>query len=545
MIRSIEITNFGGIENAKFDCGKFNIFQGLSDQGKSTFLQGLQWCILGGNDEHIIRNGTNTAEVILYSDNGSRIERRLTRGGTNKCFVFGKGDVAMPKPQDVLNKLFNPLLFSPSKMVEMSAKELNSFISEAIGKRIKFTPEQIKFYKLEELDLSEDPIDIINKYYKTLYDSRTEINRNVKNMSAKIGNTPLQKVTKEEVDLTDKLLLEKQIKLSEALEHNAKIDISKKNQIVKDNTKQMVEKLEKEISDAETIGNLEEIEKELKTKQETLNTNKSKHETNRRTYDSISQVISKLDGEIICPLHASIVCKTDLTSSKNDMEKQQVELKESILSLFTVITLTETDVNDLQKKLDIVKNIKQKKLELERAKSILEQFNIFDGEVIETDALKTEVSSLQEKLSKMKLSLELSSVSGLDDLKKRQDELDAQVKNVDDLIKNKIPDMLKISIKGVNVTKDGVFYNELPLYRQADSVKLRLCTAILKDLYPSANLYCLDGLEKIDQENLTKYIDRFIGNNDGVQYFGTLVGKIVQCHPKCKVFTVSKFQLVK
>lgn len=544
MIKSVSIQNFGGIETARFDCGKFNVFQGDSDNGKSTFLQALQWCIVGGNDEYLIRNGSNTAEVVLFSDNGSRIERRLTRGGTNKLFVYNRGDVAMPKPQEIINKLYNPVLFDPSSMVRMSSKELNSFVSDSIGKRIKFKPEEIKFYKLEELDLSEDPIEVINKHYKSLFEKRTEVNRNVKNMAAKMGSVPSTKVTKEEVEETDKLLLQKQIELNKALEHNAKIDISKKNQLVKDTTKQNINTLQEEINAAEIVGNLEDVENTLKEKRETLNKNKNVYDNNKKTYDTIATTLTKLDGNITCPLHPSIVCKTDLTSYKKEMETQQIELKKNIKSIFEVIQVLEKDVNDLEKKLDIAKNMKSKKLELERAKSVLQQFEIFEGEVIETESLKTDVSNLQEKLSKMKLAMELSAVSGLDDLKKRQQELDDDVKSIDDLIKNKIPDMLKIGIKGIVLNKDGIFYNELPLYRLADSIKLRLCTAILKDLYPTANLYCLDGLEKIDKENLIKTIERFIKNDDVIQYFGTLVGNININNSKCKVFDVNKFQLV-
>jgi len=330
MIKSVSIQNFGGIETARFDCGKFNVFQGDSDNGKSTFLQALQWCIVGGNDEYLIRNGSNTAEVVLFSDNGSRIERRLTRGGTNKLFVYNRGDVAMPKPQEIINKLYNPVLFDPSSMVRMSSKELNSFVSDSIGKRIKFKPEEIKFYKLEELDLSEDPIEVINKHYKSLFEKRTEVNRNVKNMAAKMGSVPSTKVTKEEVEETDKLLLQKQIELNKALEHNAKIDISKKNQLVKDTTKQNINTLQEEINAAEIVGNLEDVENTLKEKRETINKNKNVYDNNKKTYDTIATTLTKLDGNITCPLHPSIVCKTDLTSYKKEMETQQIELKKNI-----------------------------------------------------------------------------------------------------------------------------------------------------------------------------------------------------------------------
>ena len=144
-----------------------------------------------------------------------------------------------------------------------------------------------------------------------------------------------------------------------------------------------------------------------------------------------------------------------------------------------------------------------------------------------------------------KITLELGKVSGLDDLKKRQEQIDTQVKNVDDLLKNVIPNMLTLNIKGVTLSKEGVFFQGLPLRRLGDSLKLRLCTAILKDLFPKANLFCLDRLECIDDSSLQKYIDTFTKMNDNIQYFSSYVGTVKDLNnPKAKLFTVENFKVL-
>jgi len=93
--------------------------------------------------------------------------------------------------------------------------------------------------------------------------------------------------------------------------------------------------------------------------------------------------------------------------------------------------------------------------------------------------------------------------------------------------------------------KDGLFFRGMPLYRLGDSVKLRLCTAILKDIFPNANLFSLDGMECIDKKAITKYVDALSSDTTKIQYFGTYVGDLEGVvNNKVKLFTLKGFKVI-
>jgi len=544
VIKSVQINNFGGIENLKIDCGKFNIFQGDSDQGKTTVLLAIDWCINGGNDETVVRNGTNTCEVILHSDNGSRIERRLTRGGTNKLFVY-KNEEPLPRPQELLSKIYNPIIFSPTAMVSMKPKDLNEFIQTALSTRLKLTPEQISEFELAEIDLSINPIQAIQNLYDKSYASRTEINRNVKTLS---GAKPVELV---EVKLEDIPNLEKEIEqlkqsINSSKQNNMKIEISKQHQIARESTVKTIADLKREISGLDfTPEQIKEFEKEYAVKTTAFKTMQSELEKERVQATILKDTLEKLEGgQIKCPINNIIVCTTDMTSYKQDLTEERNKLVTEGKKKFAESQKLEKEVASLLEKISIGKDVEKKKLELSRAEGLLTSLDVYDGTVIDYSDLEKQLTEKSELLMKCKISSEVGKNTGLEDLQKRQRALDDKIKKLDNLIKNVIPGLLTLKVKDVTIGKDGLFFRGLPLYRLGDSVKLRLCTAILKDIFPNANLFNLDGMECIDKKAIVKYVDYLSNDTTKIQYFGTYVGDLDGVvNNKVKLFTLKGFKV--
>lgn len=544
MIKHIQIVNFGGIENATVDCGKFNIFQGNSDQGKSTFLEAVKWAIVGGNDDYLIRNGTNTCEVILHSDNGSRIERRLTRGGTNKLFVY-KNEEALPQPQSILNKLYDSFAFSPTAMVNMKAKDLNEFIRSAISSRLKLTPEEIKEYKLENVDLGSNPVEAIERHRKTLYDQRTEVNRSVSVMSAR--KVEIVDVKPEDIINTEERIAGLNNLISKGKDHNAKIEVGKKNQLARTNTAALIDKLKKEINGLNfTATEVAEFVNSKTLKQNQFNKMQLELSAERTKVATIKDTLAKMEsGQIQCPIFGKIVCTTDMSSYKEALKKEQDDITTSGKKKFADSEKLQKEITFLTEKIDIHKDSEQKKLELSRAEALYQNLEISDAELVDVEGLEQQLQVQNELLSKYKISLEMGKVSGLEDLQKRQDELDKNVKSLDKLLKDVIPGKLVMGVKDVTLGKEGVFFRGLPLYRLASSIKLRICTSILKDLFPKGNLYNLDGMECISTDQMIKYINYYSKLDDGVQYFCSLVGRAdFSGNNKVKLFNVENFKLV-
>lgn len=546
MIKHIGITNFGPFELLKIDVSKFNLFHGKSLQGKTSILDAIRWAVVGGNEDFYVRNGASTAEVILYSDNGSRIERRLTRGGTSKLFIYDKTDTAVASPQKILNNLFSPFLFGPTDLLRMKDKDLNAFISDAISKRLILSPEQIKTYHLDGIDLTSDPVSAIKAHYDILFSERTGVNRFVKSASTQ-SSAIMPNVTKEEVVALEEVIKTLKTKIDEVKSQNAKVEIARKNLAIKTTTEANIEVLEKQIEEIEKdLTDNIDYDKEVLELKKSLKKNQDDLVRSKEHYRLLKEALTKIESsEVKCPLHESVICTTSMV---DNVKQMKISLKEiEVNGKATLITVQEQEakVKELEAKVQAVKDLKNKKLELDRSKSLLTQLEVIDIEPIDLSKLEANLSAENDKLAKMKVSLEMSKMTGLKEMQIRQEELNVQLAELDKLIKEIIPNMLTLNVKNVTLSKDGIYYQGLPLSRHGDSLKLRICTAILKDLFPTSNLFCLDRIECIDQEELAKYVTYYAKEANDLQYFGTLVGDVKFAVPQgAKFFKVEKFQVV-
>lgn len=550
MIRKITISDFKGIESAEFDCSKFVIFSGNSLQGKTTVLQAIRWCFTGGDDDFIVRTGKNTCEVILHCDNHVRIERRLTRGGKNKLFVYVK-EMPIEKPQMALNKNYNPFLFGPTDLLAMKPKELNEFIAEALSKRLKLTDEQISKFSLEEIDreaLDVDPVQAITKHYDDLYSKRTEINRTVKSLEAKATVKLDKPCTKKEIDEFETQVETIKKALDAAKENNTRIEVGKKNAEAKSRIEAQIKTLTEEIDKIPTVNtefDIESAKKSLQEKKDAVSRLEKEMAVDKSKHATIQETLKKLEnGQPKCPISESIVCTTDMKPFIEDMKIQAEEFKKSAILKFDEAKILSERIVTIENTINSSSLIKTKKLELERSQSILNELQVINGETVDITELEKTCNESVRKLNDMKIAFELSTNSGLEDVKKRANELDAKVKSVDNVLKTNIPELLKLNVKDVSMTKDGIFYKGIPIQHEGDSAKLRICTSILKDLFPKANIFNLDRMECIDQKQLEKYVNYYSEQTDTIQYFGTFVGNpSFEVNKNTKVFTLEKFKI--
>lgn len=547
MIKSVIINNFGPLENVQFDCKKFNIFQGKSHQGKTSILSAIRWAIVGGNDEFFVRNGASTCEVILLSDNGSRIERRLTRGGTSKLYIYTAAEQQVKAPQEALNKMYNPLLFGPTDMIQMKPKDLNEFISNAISKRLKLSSQEIELYGLKDIDLSEDPVSAIQKYYDKLFAERTEVNRAVKNFDAKTsGGELVKQVSDEELAAMENLVSQTEAKYNKAKENNIRLEISKKNADVKLRTENNIKLLKKEIEEGqkaldENKFSSDELSSSIKER-DLLEKELAK---DRSEVANIKATLDKLGiGEIACPIHGTVKCTTDMNPYKKQLEDSLDAIKKEGKKKYDKTVKLNEKINVLEKNLEVAKNLKQKKLELDRAESILSELEILDGDIVDLSTLETSLKQMKDELYKARLSKDIGKISGIDETRNRQDQLNSQLEKLNRLLKEVIPSRLTMNVKNVTLGKEGLFFQGLPFYRLGDSYKLRLCTAVLKDLFANANLYTLDKLEAIDKVELEKYITHYANESNAIQYFGSYVGEISNIkNTNVNIFNMNQFKL--
>lgn len=549
MIKHVEITDFCGIKQLKLDVTKFNIFTGEPTQGKTSILNAIRWCIFGDNNDHLIRNGSNSTEVVLHSDNGSRIERRMSRGSSSKVNVYSKDNKLAPKPQEILNRLYNPFMFKSTDILKMKPKELNDFVSTALSSKLKITDDMVKRYLLDEIDLSKNPIDNIKKEYDTLYERRAKVNKIVKETTIKTANIDMS-ITQEDIDKLQTEYDELKIRLDTVKANKAKKDIIDQNIKIKESTEHNISEIKKEIERIGALDNnidIESLNKEIIEKSKLLTVSTKEVAELKVKFESLRDLLSKLDSnKIVCPYLNTVKCETDFSEHKTKVSEEIQSTTKLGKEKAELVGKLTNEITESRNIIDKHSKLKSKKLELDRYQSILDQINIVSdsSEAIEDLSKVQELYNAKESaLLKAKISLEAKSVSNIENVELEQKQLNTKMDRIKDFLENEVPKMLKIEIPDLLVDSTGIYYKDVPLSQLGDCMMMRICTAVIKSIYPNSTIFTLDGFECMGTEGMIKYINYFSSEDNQVQYFGTYVGKITSGLKNCKVFNVENFEV--
>jgi len=172
---------------------------GKNGHGKTSVLDSIWWALEGA--EHIqaepIRKGADKAVIRL--DLGELIVKRTItpKGGT--LTVENAEGARYPSPQAVLDKLLGAISFDPLAFTRMKA------------------PEQFK--ELRKLVPLSVDVDRLQKDNETDYTKRTEVNRQVKTLTAQIEAMPVEQLESFVPVDTSGLLTQ----MTEASKHNVTI----------------------------------------------------------------------------------------------------------------------------------------------------------------------------------------------------------------------------------------------------------------------------------------------------------------------------------
>ena len=544
MIKTIEISNFCGIERVKLDCKKFNVIKGMNLQGKSTILLAIKWALFGANDDSLILKGSDTCEVILHTDNGSRVERRLSVGGTSKLFVYTPDNAIMPEPQKFLKARFNMMAFDPTAMLSMSDKDIGIMISKALSQRLKLTADDLEKYELKHLELGDDPVTTIQAYYKTLFDERTDVNRTIAAHETKTQDIKYKDVKEEDISAVafEAGVLEAEI--SKVKEHNAKVSLNKKNVEIRLKAQANVKELTAAL-EAIPVQTLDEVKKRYsQLVSEVKPSAEDKYSENKNSQKMIQATLTKIGaGEVKCPIDPNIKCGADINGYRDRLAAKLKELEGSAALLFEEVTKASEEIVKLKGVMDAQQEREKISIQLDRAKSLVGELQIYDGEETDCSGQEEALYQIRLKLEEMRRSFSIKGFADIDVKKKRQEKLNTLLDDLNDLLKNEIPKRLRINVTGITFEEGKLLFQGLPLARLGDSYKLRICTAILKDLYPAANIFTLDRSECIDSPSLKKYVEKYASDNDKVQYFASYVGQFESTHANVNVVTMEKFRV--
>jgi hypothetical protein len=198
------------VVNIKPD-GSLVVVGGDNAQGKTCVLDSIEYALngAGGIPSKPIREGQKKARVVLDLGDIS-VTRTFTAKGT-ALTVKNKDGATFASPQSMLDKLVGELTFDPLEFSKMDAKQQSEVLKKLVG-----------------LDF-----DKANAKHKQLFEQRTVVNRNGKELKARLDN-----MTKHEgVPDTEVSVAELSNDYALAMEHNSKLDLAKK--AIADETKEL------------------------------------------------------------------------------------------------------------------------------------------------------------------------------------------------------------------------------------------------------------------------------------------------------------------
>ena len=180
-ISRLEIKNFIGIKDLTMEPGKINLIKGKNAQGKTSVLEAIEKAFTN-NDRRpkVIRDGAESALILIETDDGLTIRRSVTDKGTNLT-VKNKEGFAAPAPQKLLAGISGQFSFNPVDFLNKDDKEQAQIILSVAP--IKVTPEDVEAWtgqKVTMLDYTQHGLQVVKDLHALFYDQRRTVNAQVK-----------------------------------------------------------------------------------------------------------------------------------------------------------------------------------------------------------------------------------------------------------------------------------------------------------------------------------------------------------------------------
>lgn len=130
-ITKIKIKNLFGIEEYEAD-GSSCELSGKNGVGKSSVIDAIRLALTNKSGrKYIVRNGETEGEVLIETDTGIRINRKIRTAQADYKSVKQDGR-EVGSPESFLRDIFKPLQLNPVEFMGMSEKEQNAIILDII-----------------------------------------------------------------------------------------------------------------------------------------------------------------------------------------------------------------------------------------------------------------------------------------------------------------------------------------------------------------------------------------------------------------------------
>lgn len=219
---------------------------GPNGAGKSSILDAIFWTLAGTREmqKQPVRHGASEGKTEI--DLGDMIVRRkFSQTGSTLSIERKKDGARLPKPQEVLDKLYGRIGFDPLAFSRMKPKD-------------QF--EQLR--KLVKIDVDIDNLDLLNK---SDFAKRAELNRDAKALQAqadgmvvdaklpeaKIDISELSRNVEQAANHNNEIVIERSRRAAEEKELHLQEDVVGKNDTAIKGLREEIKKLEQRISNIE------------------------------------------------------------------------------------------------------------------------------------------------------------------------------------------------------------------------------------------------------------------------------------------------------
>lgn len=386
-IKEINIKNFKGINTLshKFT-DTVTVLNGPVGAGKTSFIQALRMGITGETPASPIKAGENRATVIITSDDDISIEREIVKPNKKAVRIVGRkvGTGASEKFLEEVTNVGNEIMKIATSSEVLSSLKPSEFGGIFLnGSEEKTTIKEILefFEKIdskekkavlkagtaeEEKELPADVVSDIEDLFKEKVITLEEINKAyAEAKQLKRERTALYKnayeKSKDFLDISKPEYSEKELqkKLEEIIGVERNIESYKeavKNYNAALEAKKAQDKniarLELSIAmNKATVSNAAQLTKILEEKNNLQNKIIEQEKVKQSLLDSIKRLkltLDKLDKPF-CPISEHILCKTDKTDFKEDLEFSLFQTEESVETINKTITELKAQLSEKEK----------------------------------------------------------------------------------------------------------------------------------------------------------------------------------------------------
>lgn len=342
-IKRIQIENFQGlkgIHEIEFGSRLITALCGKNGTGKTSLLNALRYALTGMEpDGEMLTKNEARCTVVVELEDGSRFFRIRHANGGSKYRIGTKWTTRAGLNSALEDAIGIPLsavkvASSAEVVAAMKPKEFGEFLlryipeemdSSRVLSYIDDAPESAKEKVKEGLPSGLFGVSTLDEFFNTCREKRYALKKERDADKAVIDRLSVNKPDTDEAAAREKLVKMEAAK-SDAVSYKTKLDLYNNVQKQKEGRSKMLADLSRKIEEIKAVNRPDEERKQLadalEKEQQALDNNGSMYKTLRANVEVLKKALENLSGNK-CPLSDKLVCTTDKTAVRDELEATQ------------------------------------------------------------------------------------------------------------------------------------------------------------------------------------------------------------------------------